>query len=187
MRTKAPDPTHLLIQAIRGTLHNAQDGELPLFAWTLGMDQPTFQTMLTHCLPELVDAQPLTAQQHSRLGRNTPPDFALLVGLIYTHRSTAVQSWHTEWLARAVAAACFGSRRLWEDMGLSEFEDVSRLLSHYFPSLFALNIQSLQWKQFLFKELGMQRGQPGLRPPTCERCENYSRCFPSQRVERCLP
>ena len=185
MNMKDTHPEALMRQAIRGTLHNAQDGELPLFAWTLGMALPTFHTMLAQCLPELAKGKPLTTQQHSRLSHNTPPDFALLVDLIYAHRDAAIQPLHTEWLARTLAAACFGSRHLWEDMGLSGREEVSLLLQHYFPALHALNIQSLKWKHFLFKELGMQRGQPGLRPPTCERCENYALCFPSLRVERC--
>ena len=185
MNTTDTHPHALMRQAIRGTLHNAQDGELPLFAWTLGMALPTFQIMLAQCLPELAKGKPLTTQQHSRLSHNTPPDFALLVDLIYAHRDAAIQPLHTEWLARTLAAACFGSRHLWEDMGLSGREEVSLLLQHYFPALHALNIQSLKWKHFLFKELGMQRGQPGLRPPTCERCENYALCFPSLRAERC--
>ncbi len=176
----------LMVQAIRGTLCNAQGGEIPLFAWTLGMAHSSYQRMLAQCLPDLIDGNPLTAEQHKRLGYHTPADFTLLADLIYAHRDTALQELQTEWLARTISAACFGSRHLWEDLGLSGREDVSSLLHHYFPSLYALNTQALKWKLFLFKELGMQQGQSGLRPPNCERCENYSQCFPSRRIERCI-
>lgn len=186
MHPTQPHVHELMIQAIRGTLRNAQDGEIPLFAWTLGMEQTPYQTMLAQCWPESVKAFPFTTKQHQRLRRTTPPDFVLLADLIDAHRDTTLQALHAGWLARAMAAACFGSRHLWEDLGLTGREDVSALLLHYYPSLHRLNTQDLKWKLFLFKELGMQRGQPGLRPPTCERCENYSLCFPSRRVERCI-
>lgn len=186
MHPSQPNTQGLMIQALRGTLRNAQDGEIPLFAWTLGMAQNAYQAMLAECLPDLAAAEPLTTQQHTQLGHNTPADFALLVDLIHTHRNTALDPQHTQWLARTLAAACFGSRHLWEDLGLSGREDVSALFQHYFPTLYTLNIQDLKWKNFLFRELGLQRGQPGMRPPTCERCQNYPLCFPPQRVERCF-
>lgn len=186
MHRSQPSEHGLMIQAIRGTLRNAQEGEIPLFAWTLGMDQPAYQVMLAQCLPELVAAEPLTAEQYTHLGHNTPSDFSLLVDLIQAHCNTALQPLHMEWLTHTLAAACFGSRNLWEDLGLSGREDVSCLFQCYFPSLYELNVQSLKWKHFLFRELGLQRGQPGLRPPTCERCENYPLCFPPRRVERCM-
>ena len=176
----------LMVQAIGGTLRNAQEGELPLFAWTLGLAQPEHHAVLAQCLPDLAVGKPLSEQQHARLGHRTPPDFALLARLLHTHRSPGADPLHADWLARAVAAACFGSRHLWEDLGLDGREAVSTLLRYYFTPLHDLNVRALRWKHFLFMELGLQRGQPGLRPPTCERCENYSVCFPPRRVERCM-
>lgn len=175
----------LLVQAIAGTLRNAQDGELPLFAWTLGMTQPAYRAMLVQCLPELAAAPALSEEQFALLGHNTPPDFVALTELLYAHRSPNADALHANWLARSIAGACFGSRHLWQDLGLSGREGVSYLMQHYFANLHDLNVQALKWKHFLFLELGLQRGQPGLRPPTCERCDNYSLCFPPRRVERC--
>lgn len=175
----------LMVRAIHGTLRNAQEGEIPLFAWTLGMTQPAYQSMLAQCLPGLT-GEPLSAQQHAQLGQNTPPDFALLAQLLYTQRSPDADPLHADWLARTIAAACFGSRNLWEDLDLNGLAAVSTLMRCYFKPLYDLNVRTLKWKHFLFMELGLQRGQPGPRPPTCERCENYSLCFPPQRVERCM-
>ncbi|MEO7106917.1 MAG: nitrogen fixation protein NifQ [Rhodoferax sp.] len=186
MRAMGTDAYDLMVQAISGTLRNAQEGEIPLFAWTLGLSQPDYQVMLAQCLPELRKSETHTAADHARLGQNTPADFKLLASLLYTHRSPDADSQHADWLARTIAAACFGSRHLWQDLGLGGREDMSCLLRHYFTSLYALNIQSLKWKHFLFRELGLQRGQPGLRPPTCERCAHYPLCFPARRVERCF-
>lgn len=175
-----------MVQAIGGTLRNAQDGELPLFAWTLGLTQPSYLAMLAHCLPELLEAESLTAADQARLRANTPADFQLLASLLFAHSSAGVDPLHADWMARTIAAACFGSRHLWEDLGLSGRDEVSFLLKHYFSTLHDLNIQRLKWKHFLFKELGLQRNQPGLRPPTCERCNHYPLCFPARRVERCF-
>ena len=185
METAESQAYRLMVRAIHGTLRNAQEGEIPLFAWTLGLTQPAYQAMLAQCLPDLTEV-PLSAQQHAELGHNTPPDFALLAQLLYSHRSPDADPLHADWLARAIAAACFGNRHLWQDLELSGRDDVSFLMRGYFASLHELNGQSLKWKHFLFMELGLQRGQPGLRPPNCERCDNYSLCFPPRRVERCM-
>jgi nitrogen fixation protein NifQ len=151
------DEQALLSRAIAGVLRHAQDGDLPLFAWTLGLPQPTLLAMLAQCFPELDRLEPMPEPDYASVRAATPAGFAELVALLGRHRSSGVAEDRADWLARAVAAACFGERSLWEDLGLSGRDALSRLMEHYFPPLSRRNPARRSWKPFLFAELAAAR------------------------------
>jgi nitrogen fixation protein NifQ len=80
-------------------------------------------------------------------------------------------------LSNVLAWACFGSHHLWQDLGATGRDEVSRLLEVGFPALFASNTRNLKWKRHLFLVLGEQLGREDLRPPRCDDCDNYAACF----------
>ncbi len=169
--------------AIAGVLRHAQEGELPLFAWTLGMQQDQFITMLHQCFPELQMAggqalATLSPSQYQVLLQTAPADFLPLTQLLLDFKSAQVDRLQADWLARAIAAASFGSRHLWQDLGLPGREVVSKLMQTYFTELDARNIHNWKWKRFLFAELGLRLGKPDLRPPKCTHCGDFHVCFP---------
>ncbi|SME99223.1 nitrogen fixation protein NifQ [Pseudogulbenkiania subflava] len=151
------DESALLDRAIAGVLRHAQDGDLPLFAWTLGLPQPALLAMLAQRFPELDRLEPMPEPDYASVRAATPAGFAELVALLGAHRAPDVPEAEAEWLAHAVAAACFGERPLSEDLGLSGREAVSRLLERYFPSLSRRNPARRSWKPFLFAELAAAR------------------------------
>lgn len=173
----------LLLRAISGVLRNAQDGDLPLFAWTLGMPQPALLSMIGQCFPELGELESMPDSQYGQLAEAVPADFLALVALLRQHQTDSANKLHAEWLARAIAVACHGGRHLWEDMGLGGRDDVSRLLETYFQPLYQRNFKYLRWKRFLFAELGATRGMPEYRPPFCGKCAQCSVCFPEPLKE----
>ncbi|MDM7457098.1 MAG: nitrogen fixation protein NifQ [Tepidimonas sp.] len=59
----------------------------------------------------------------------------------------------------------FGTRHLWQELGLAGRPEVSRLLRLCFPDLAARNTPDLKWKRFLFQALGEQLGLPSLGFP----------------------
>ncbi|MDH0866379.1 nitrogen fixation protein NifQ [Mitsuaria sp. GD03876] len=76
-----------------------------------------------------------------------------------------------------LASACMGSHHLWQDLGLAERPQVSRLLRLAFPTLHDSNTRQLRWKRHLFLSLGESLGRPGLRPPKCDGCPEVSVCM----------
>ena len=48
----------LLRRAVSGVLRNAQNGELPLFAWTLGMPQPELLALLARLFLKSIPSNP---------------------------------------------------------------------------------------------------------------------------------
>ncbi|MFZ6873915.1 nitrogen fixation protein NifQ [Undibacterium sp. Di27W] len=175
-------PAYLHI-AIAGVLRHAQEGELPLFAWTLGLPQQELRVMLASGFPEpgMADARilmNLSDDQYHALLQAAPVEFMQLKQLLLDHQSVSVNTQHASWLASAIAAASFGSRHLWQDLGVPGREAVSALMREYFTELFLANTQNLKWKRFLFAELGRRQGKYDLRPPKCTHCDDFHVCFP---------
>ena len=101
--------------------------------------------------------------------------------LLLTHASAAVAASDAQCLASIVAHACLRPDHLWRDLGLAGRDEVTWMLTRYFPTLVALNVPNLRWKKFLAGQWALSRGlQPG-PAPGCPGCEDYARCFPERR------
>jgi nitrogen fixation protein NifQ len=164
---------------IAGVLRHAQDGDLPLFAWTLGLPQREWLVMLDTCFPGLGDLEAMQPHAYAAIEKTLPKFFLDLASMLFEQRSKTVDAQHADWLARAIAAGCHGNRHLWQDLGLRGQNDVSALLSSYFPSLHAKNIGSVKWKRFLFSELSSRQNNCEILPPDCNRCDEFPICFPA--------
>ena len=170
------DDSKLAVLAIKNVLRAADDGDLPLFAATLGIPPKEFAMLLDE------RSQPpfkFTVLHADLLSDWLPGLFLPLVELLWDYQCCEDRF---GWLvSHAIASACFGHQHLWQDLGLHGQKDVSCLLSQYFPVLFARNTQDLNWKRFLFKELGKRLGQLNLEPPSCDGCDQMHHCFPGRK------
>ncbi|WP_025917434.1 nitrogen fixation protein NifQ [Herminiimonas sp. CN] len=172
------DNSGLMVRAIAGVLRNAQDGELPLFAWTLGLPQPVLAALVAHCFPELGALESMPQQQYAAIAATAPVEFRDLAVMLLANRSVTADLQHAAWLAHAIAAASLGSRHLWQDLGLTGRDALSRLLAQYFAPLYRRNTHNLKWKRFLFAELGALQGRHHLQPPKCHHYAEFPVCFP---------
>ena len=177
-RLPGRDAGNLATRAIANVLRHAQDGELPLFAWTLGLPQPALLAMIEQCFPELGSLEPMPQHEYAAIERAVPTAFRDLAQLLFAHRSAGGDEQLAGWLARTIAAASFGCRHLWQDLGLPDRSAVSTLLNKHFQALYRRNSQNLKWKRFLFAELGTAQGNPGMKPPECDKCDQFRLCFP---------
>lgn len=101
-----------------------------------------------------------------------------LFALLLTHASTAVDTNDAHCLASIIAHACLRPDHLWRDLGLAGREEVTWMLTRYFPTLVGLNVDNLRWKKFLARQRALLLGlQPG-PAPGCPGCEDYGHCFP---------
>jgi nitrogen fixation protein NifQ len=98
-----------------------------------------------------------------------------LIDLMVEHRAGLDESEH--WVAHIVAAACMGGNHLWQDLGLWNRTDLSRLFTENFPALAAKNVRDMKWKKFLYKQLCQREGVHVCRSPSCEVCVDYANCF----------
>ena len=174
----------LMLRAIAGVLRNAQEGELPLFAWTLGLPQPALLVMVGHCFPELGALEPMPQRQYDAIVATAPAEFCDLAAMLFANRSPDADPQHAAWLAHGIAAASLGSRHLWQDLGFAGRDAVFDLLAHYFEPFYRRNAKNIKWKRFLFAELGALQGRPDLHPPKCDHCDEFAVCFPTSESDR---
>lgn len=102
-------------------------------------------------------------------------EFADLLELLLMYRQD--DSAQTEWIARAVAAACLGDNHLWEDLALPSRASLSALLGAYFPALVVQNTHDLRWKRFFYRQLCERANVSLCKAPSCGVCSDYAACF----------
>lgn len=156
-------------RAIAGVMRNAQAGELPLYAWTLGLPQDQLLRMIQAFFPELGALERMPRAQYRRLAAALPAGFAALVGVLLAGRGPGRDAQTTWWLAHAVAAACEGSRSLREDLGLTDEDELSRLLAGHFAPLARSRPCGCGWKDFLIERTRAHHALPGPDAPACGR------------------
>jgi nitrogen fixation protein NifQ len=98
--------------------------------------------------------------------------------LLLEHASAIVEAEDAYALATIIAHACLRPDHLWRDLGLAGRDEVTWMLTRYFPTLVALNVANLRWKKFLAQQRALSLGlEPG-PAPGCPGCEDYAHCFP---------
>ncbi len=80
-------------------------------------------------------------------------------------------------MATILATACLRPDHLWRDLGLTGREDVTALLTHFFPSLVTENTGNLRWKRFLAQACARAYGRAPAPAPGCPGCEAYGECY----------
>lgn len=148
----------------------------------LGLPQPAWRALLERHFvhaPAPVPA-PLSALPPVDTGEHAV-FVETLHALLLTYANTAVDANDARYLASIIAHACLRPDHLWRDLGLAGREEVTWMLTRYFPTLVVLNVDNLRWKKFLAQQRALSLGlQPG-PAPGCPGCEDYGHCFPGHR------
>lgn len=81
------------------------------------------------------------------------------------------------WMADILTAACAGKNHLWQDLGLNDRAELSRLMQVNFPELAALNNDDMKWKKFLYRQFCSREGIYVCPAPSCGVCKDFAKCF----------
>nr|WP_218884279.1 nitrogen fixation protein NifQ [Burkholderia guangdongensis] len=158
----------------------ARDGGREL-AW-LGLSRAQLDALCARHFPRLplsaIAAGPIVIAIEDPAHANF---VAALRALLQRDVGGTVQRDDAECVASIVAHACLRPDHLWRDLGLRGRDDVTAMLTRYFPALVARNVESLRWKKFLARELARSLGVPPGPAPGCPGCEDYAFCFPPAR------
>lgn len=141
------------------------EGVLPA---TLGLESQDFQALWDCYFPGPI--WPLTGEAPQEL-----PELADLVQLLLAHR--AGRSPAETWVAQILAQGCAGCDHLWQDLGLADRAELSRLMETAFPSLAAANTGDMKWKKFIYRQYCQLEGIYVCPAPSCSACIDYPKCF----------
>lgn len=101
--------------------------------------------------------------------------------LLLDHRSRGTIE--EEWLAAIVARRSLCPNHLWQDLGLFNRSDLSRLLSRHFEPLARRNDRDMKWKKFFYRELCARDGVLVCKAPVCDVCDDFRHCFGAETGE----
>jgi nitrogen fixation protein NifQ len=149
-------------------------GELAL----LGLSSTELAALFARHFPGRPALVPENSQPASSLPREHARFVATLQALLLQYVNPHVDHADAACLATIIAHACLRPDHLWRDLGLSGREEVSAMLTRFFPSLVGRNVRELRWKKFLAQELALSEGREPGPAPGCPGCEDYGFCFP---------
>jgi nitrogen fixation protein NifQ len=109
-------------------------------------------------------------------GTPSPDDEELMLQeLLLRHRSQPGDI--GEWLACIIARRAMEPNHLWEDLGLPERPDLTKLLLRHFQTLAANNTRNMRWKRFLYRAICESEGFTMCPSPTCDACSEFHICY----------
>ncbi len=172
MATRRGHPTEDTLARILASWYLGR-GAMP--RW-LGMGETAFLAMMAHHFPG-TDAYSLVTVSN-RMDPQRSDELDDLRKLLLDNRSGRTDS--ERWMVEIVIAGCMGSDHLWQDLGLWQRADLSKLMLENFEPLARRNDKDMKWKKFLYKQLCEAEGIYVCRSPSCEVCADYDNCFGSE-------
>ncbi len=81
------------------------------------------------------------------------------------------------YLAAVIARRCKSPHHLWQDLGLRDRDELSRLMKRHFARLSERNQQNMKWKKFLYRMVCRSEGFSLCTAPVCSECSDFDSCF----------
>ncbi len=80
-------------------------------------------------------------------------------------------------LAAMIARRCKCPHHLWQDLGLRDRGELSRLMKRHFSRLAEKNQHDMKWKKFLYRMVCGSEGFTLCTSPVCSECDDFVNCF----------
>ena len=89
-------------------------------------------------------------------------------------------------LAGMIARRAQRPNHLWQDLGLRNRGELSKLMADYFASLARRNTADMKWKKFFFRLICRDASYTLCTAPSCGECSDYDNCFNEENGESLL-
>lgn len=86
-------------------------------------------------------------------------------------------------LSFLVARRSTRANHLWQDLGLANRGELSRLMVRHFSSLALRNSQDMKWKKFFYRMICRDEGFSMCTAPCCTECCDFALCFGDESGE----
>ncbi|TAN55660.1 MAG: nitrogen fixation protein NifQ [Rhodospirillales bacterium] len=177
MAVAVGDPFDAHVFACNIALSHVLDRQAP--GHGLGLSGPAFKRLLDVFFP----GSGVFVDPSSGAGEDAIEE-ADLRALLLSGRAKGTMG--EEWLAAILARACQRPNHLWQDLGLRNRSELSRLMTRHFPGLAALNQRDMKWKKFFYRQLCEAENVPICKSPVCDACADFAHCFGSEEANPLL-
>jgi nitrogen fixation protein NifQ len=126
-------------------------------------------------------AHGVVAAWSAQAGKTEDDEIAMVRDLLLTQRSSTGDV--GRWLAAMIARRSMEPNHLWEDLGLRERSELTRLLARHFAPLAARNTKNMRWKRFFYRMLCEDDGFVMCTTPVCTQCNDFNLCFGDESGE----
>jgi nitrogen fixation protein NifQ len=82
-----------------------------------------------------------------------------------------------------IARRAVEPNHLWEDLGLRDRSELTRLLARHFGPLAVRNTRNMRWKRFFYRMLCEDDGLVMCSTPVCTHCNDFALCFGDESGE----
>ncbi len=89
-------------------------------------------------------------------------------------------------LSTLVARRAMRPNHLWQDLGLTNRNELSLLMQRHFAPLARRNTQDMKWKKFFFRMICRDAGYRLCTAPSCAECTDFDSCFGDESGESLL-
>ncbi len=165
---------HVLAAILAMGFADALDGDV---AASIGLSERTLATLMSCWFPH---AQPLLRSVTSTKVV-ADDEWDDLHRLLLANRTADTRS--GRWLAAMVARRALEPNHLWEDLGLRDRAELTRLLMRHFQPLASRNERNMRWKRFFYRVLCEDDGLVMCRAPSCHACGDFESCFGAESGE----
>jgi nitrogen fixation protein NifQ len=90
---------------------------------------------------------------------------------------------YTSLLSVLIARRATRPNHLWQDLGLTNRGELSRLMQRHFALLARRNTQDMKWKKFFFRMICRDEGYRLCAAPSCSECSDFNACFGDESGE----
>lgn len=144
----------------------------------VGLADDDLADVMERWFPQAVDVF-----ERTRPTEAAPDDdeISMVRDLLLANRSTEGED--GRWLAFMIARRALEANHLWEDLGLRDRTELSRLLARHFAPLSARNLKNMRWKRFFYRMLCESDGFVMCSAPVCTNCCDFDLCFGEESGE----
>lgn len=86
-------------------------------------------------------------------------------------------------LSQMIARRAQRPNHLWQDLGLKNRDELSRLMATHFKPLKTRNSADMKWKKFLYRMICRDSGYALCTAPVCAECADFNNCFGDESGE----
>ncbi|WP_353642866.1 nitrogen fixation protein NifQ [Mesorhizobium sp. WSM2239] len=168
---------HVLACVLSRALEEVEAGEATATE-AMGLSRAELQDVLTRRFPA-ISANAFCLEKVS----DPEPDLdeELLRGLLLAHARPGEEA--SARFAKIIARRALRNDHLWQDLGLFNRAELSRLLATHFPTLAAGNTKNMKWKKYIYRKLCEAEGFLLCTAPSCGECNDFESCFGPEEGE----
>lgn len=138
----------------------------------VGLSGVELEALVARCFPS---SRLATSNESDAADAVDFDEIEIVRDLLLSNRSSVGEC--GRWLAAMVARRAMEPNHLWEDLGLRDRSELTRLIERHFAPLARRNDKNMRWKRFIYRVMCENDGFVMCSTPVCTNCADYNLCY----------